>query len=290
MNVHHLELFYYVAKHQGVSAAARHMPYGIQQPAISAQIIQLEDSLGTTLFHRRPFSLTDKGKELFTFIEPFFQGLQELEGKLRGGQEVRIRLGAPEAIQQHYLPKLLRVMKRRQKALEFSLASGRQDELEQMLMDQEIDLAFTAVHNKVKAGVHQQELVRLPLALIVPEGSGLKKAEQLWRMDRIDLPLITVPSTDPMCAMFQQELQRRKIEWFPTLELNSVDLVYRYVAEGFGAGLVPLVKDQKMPGGLRFVQLHEFPEVTYSALWVGKLSPLLETFMEEVRRVATGLR
>jgi len=47
MNVHHLELFYYVAKHAGVSAAARHMPYGIQQPAISAQILQFEDSLNT---------------------------------------------------------------------------------------------------------------------------------------------------------------------------------------------------------------------------------------------------
>ena len=39
MNVHHLELFYHVAKYGGVSAAARHMPYGIQQPAISALAI-----------------------------------------------------------------------------------------------------------------------------------------------------------------------------------------------------------------------------------------------------------
>ena len=64
MNVHHLELFYYVARHGGVSAAARAMPYGIQQPAISAQILQLEDSLGTTLFHRRPFRLTGTGEAL----------------------------------------------------------------------------------------------------------------------------------------------------------------------------------------------------------------------------------
>jgi DNA-binding transcriptional LysR family regulator len=49
MNVHHLELFYYVARHGGVSAAARAMPYGIQQPAISAQILQLEASRETGL-------------------------------------------------------------------------------------------------------------------------------------------------------------------------------------------------------------------------------------------------
>ena len=57
MNIHHLELFYYVARHGGVSAAARHIPYGIQQPAISAQVIQLEDDLGTPLLLRDPVSV-----------------------------------------------------------------------------------------------------------------------------------------------------------------------------------------------------------------------------------------
>jgi DNA-binding transcriptional LysR family regulator len=50
MNIHHLELFYYVARHKGISEAVRNIPYGIQQPAISGQILQLEDFLGTTLF------------------------------------------------------------------------------------------------------------------------------------------------------------------------------------------------------------------------------------------------
>ena len=64
MNIHHLELFYYVATHRGVSAAARHIPYGIQQPAISAQILQLEQQLGVALFRRRPFDLTDEGRRV----------------------------------------------------------------------------------------------------------------------------------------------------------------------------------------------------------------------------------
>ena len=48
MNIHHLELFYYVARHGGISEAVRNMPYGIQQPAISGQVIQLEEFLGVT--------------------------------------------------------------------------------------------------------------------------------------------------------------------------------------------------------------------------------------------------
>ena len=41
MNVHHLELFYYVAKHGGISQAVRNIPYGIQQPAVSGQVLAL---------------------------------------------------------------------------------------------------------------------------------------------------------------------------------------------------------------------------------------------------------
>jgi len=62
VNIHHLELFYYVAKHGGIMEAVRKIPYGIQQPAVSLQIIQLERSLGTKLFQRRPFALTGEGR------------------------------------------------------------------------------------------------------------------------------------------------------------------------------------------------------------------------------------
>ena len=41
-NLHHLELFYYVAKYGGITPAVRKMPYGIQQPAVSGQMLQLE--------------------------------------------------------------------------------------------------------------------------------------------------------------------------------------------------------------------------------------------------------
>ena len=45
-NLHHLELFYYVAKYGGITPAVRKMPYGIQQPAVSGQMLQLERELG----------------------------------------------------------------------------------------------------------------------------------------------------------------------------------------------------------------------------------------------------
>ena len=54
------------------------MPYGIQQAAISGQISQLEEYLGTALFQRRPFSLTPPGVKLYNFIRPFFDRLDPM--------------------------------------------------------------------------------------------------------------------------------------------------------------------------------------------------------------------
>src|SRR5215468_2865909 len=98
MNIHHLELFYYVAKHGGISEAVRNIPYGIQQPAVSGQIIQLEEFLGVTLFQRRPFALTPAGQELYNFISPFFGNLAEMANKLQGGVSHQIRIGASEVV------------------------------------------------------------------------------------------------------------------------------------------------------------------------------------------------
>jgi hypothetical protein len=83
MNIHHLELFYFVAKHVGIAAAVRNIPYGIQQPAVSGQIAKLEESLGTKLFQRRPFALSPTGTELFEFIRPFFENIDVVAERLR---------------------------------------------------------------------------------------------------------------------------------------------------------------------------------------------------------------
>ena len=94
MNVHHLELFYYVARYEGITRAVRRMPYGIQQPAVSGQILELEKELGVKLFQRRPFKLTPAGRELYDFATPFFSQLDEVSSRLREEGAAHLRLAA----------------------------------------------------------------------------------------------------------------------------------------------------------------------------------------------------
>ena len=76
VNLHHLELFYYTAKAKGISNAVKIIPYGIRQPAISQQLMKLEEEAGTRLFERKPFALTPAGERLYRFLSRFFDNIE----------------------------------------------------------------------------------------------------------------------------------------------------------------------------------------------------------------------
>ena len=87
-----------------------------------------------------------------------------------------------------------------------------------------------------------------------------------------------------MCRLFQDELRRRKVDWFTSLEVSSLDLVDRYVAEGFGWGLSLALPGGSAVKGVRRIAL-DFPSVEFAALWVGRLTPLAEIFLEEAQGI-----
>ncbi len=154
MNIRHLELFYYVARFGGIMEAVRHIPYGIQQPAISGQAGQLEEYLGVTLFRRRPFAVTGGGERLLRFIEPFFSRLEEVAAELQGGAARHIGVGASTLILRDHLSGLFQGVRQRFPGLKISLREGFPSHLENLLREDQIDLAATLIERKPPSGVH----------------------------------------------------------------------------------------------------------------------------------------
>lgn len=289
MNIHHLELFYYVAKHGGISEAARNMPYGIQQPAISGQIIQLEEFLGVTLFQRRPFSLTPAGERLYEFIAPFFGSLDRVAAELQG-DTAQLRIGASEVVLRDHLPALIQNVRKQYPRLKITLREGYQPELESWIERQDIDLAITLIEKKTSPGVNAQPLLELPLVLLVEKDSRLKSAEELWRRDRIDEPLICLPAAEAVCRRFQEGLAKLKVDWFPSIEASSLELIETYVAHGFGIGLSLAIPRARTPANIRALPLNGFAPVVLGVLWRGRLPAVAKVFVEEAENRARFLK
>ena len=289
MNVHHLELFYYVARHGGIMEAVRNIPYGIQQPAVSSQIAQLEEYLGVTLFQRRPFALTPAGEKLYAFIQPFFANLDKMGDELQGGQARHFRIGASTIVLRDHLPGLFQDVRKKFPGLKMSLREGFPAQLEALLQAGEIDLAITLIEKKSAPGIHSLALLELSPVLLVQTDSRLKSAEELWRRDKIDEPLICFPPGEPLGKSFQQRLGELGVDWFPSIEASSADLIETYVANGLGIGVSAAIPEKPLSAKVRALPLAGFPPVTIGASWRGRKMPLLQAFLDELKLRAAKL-
>ncbi len=289
MNVHHLELFYYVARHGGIMSAVRNIPYGIQQPAVSSQISQLEEFLGVTLFQRRPFALTAEGEKLYDFIRPFFSNLDKIADELQGGQARHIRIGASTIVLRDHLPELLRAVRRKIPKLTVFLREGYPADMEILLQREELDLAITLIERKPPTNLHSLALIELPMVLLVEKDSDIVSAEKLWQRDRIETPLICLPAAESIAKSFQEQLRKRKVDWFPAIEASSLDLIETYVANGLGAGVSLALPGKKFSPQVRELPLVDFPPMVVGALWRGKVTPLLQAFLDELATRAKRL-
>ncbi|BCX47835.1 lysR family transcriptional regulator [Haloferula helveola] len=283
-NLHHLELFYHVAKAGGITAAVRSMPYGIQQPAVSGQISQLEKDLGVRLFQRRPFQLTPAGRELYEFSAPFFGGLGVVAERIAGKASKHLRLAAPATVIREHLPSVLEAVRKDCPELELSLFDADQRTIHGRLEREEVDLAIAELEDKPPSGTHSELLITMPLVLLVPvawkrAGLGLEELAA-------SKPLIRPADDTSMSRLFAKGLSRAGIHWPSRIEVSTLELVEAYVARGFGAGLSVMVPGVKLPKGVAAVALDGFPELKIAGLWRGKLGPLAEKVLGALKERA----
>lgn len=286
MNVHHLELFYYVARHGGISSAVRHMPYGIQQPAVSAQILRLERDLDVKLFERQPFRLTSAGQELLEFVEPFFSNLDEVARRLRNGSLPQLRVAASEVVLRTHFPAVLDRLRMHLPRLRLALRSGFDTELAEWVREGQVDLAITPLSGRPPAAMQSMSLLWLPLVLLVPKKWKVRAAPELWAKRRPEETLISMQPRESVSVIFQRGLRKRGVEWPITIEASSLHSVTEYVASEHGAGVTVLLPELVNNPKVRVLKLEGWEQMEVAAVWRGEGSSLLRAVLDECQRYA----
>ena len=105
LNYHHLFYFWTVAKEGTVSAAAAQLH--LARPTVTAQVRELENSIGQKLFQKqgRGLVLTEFGQQVFRYAEEIFSighQLREFVKTGQSGNRKRFRVGMPDVV-----PKLI---------------------------------------------------------------------------------------------------------------------------------------------------------------------------------------
>ena len=277
MNIHHLELFYFVAKFEGITSAVRKMPYGIQQPAVSGQILKLEEKLGIKLFNRRPFALTPAGEELYDYIYPFFSGLGDLEEKLRGDDGRHLRLAATASALRNHLPDCLEIFKKTVPNIKLLVREVAPSDVHGLVTSQQVDVAIGVIGGKMSEGLKSEPLLKIPTVLWVPANSKAKSWEEFLEKDPYSKtgligkdPLIGLPPNEVLQQLFQKEFDRHEVKWPVSVEVNSTDVVRDFVVRGFGVGVGIFIPDLPNPKGVKPLVLPNFPTLDIGAKYQGK--------------------
>ncbi len=299
MNVHHLELFYFVAKYEGITAAVRKMPYGIQQPAVSGQILQLEAELGVKLFNRRPFALTPEGDQLYDYVYPFFSRMVQVEESMKGELGKHLRICASAAVLRVHLPNVLEALKLRIPDLKLTLKEVEPSAIHSSLINQQADISISIIHGRLTEGLKSLELLRLPLVLLVPDTWEVHSLDDLLEESddgtgiRAKVPLVGLPAHEALQQIFQKGLQKQHVHWDVSVEVNSLDVIQSYVRRGFGAGLAVGVPGESGEEfgveGCKVIPLEGFSPLIVGILYQGLIKPIAQEFINETISYAKTL-
>ena len=145
INLHQLATFQVVAKHCSYVRAAEELHFS--QPAVSAQIHQLEESLGVKLFDKigRKTHLTQAGEELYLYSQKIFLLIDETldtMSALASPHSGRLSVGADTTVGTYVIPNLLGKFRQTYPKVEITLEVVNPTPLLEELRNNRIDMAI----------------------------------------------------------------------------------------------------------------------------------------------------
>ncbi|AWI56100.1 hydrogen peroxide-inducible genes activator OxyR [Sinorhizobium fredii] len=134
------------ARHFGRAAELAH----VSQPALSAQIMEMEEHLGVKLVERSRGGvfLTGKGEDVLTRVRAILADVDRLEESARansGTLDGRVRLGVIPTLAPYLVPQLIPYLRARYAAIEIELKESLTDRLIADLGDGRLDAVVAAL-------------------------------------------------------------------------------------------------------------------------------------------------
>ena len=238
-NLHRLRVFHAVVRRESYSRAAEDLH--ISQPAVSRHVLDLEEELGSKLFHRlgRRIVLTEAGRlmadyaqRIFTLAEESRRALQELHGLERGA----LRLGASTTPGCYLLPRVLAAFRARYPRLEVSLDIMASQDVVGRVVRQDLDLGFVGA--TFAADLHVQPYVEDELVLVVRPRHPLASLRSVPPEALARETFILRDTSSGTRRVAESELKARGITMQHVFELRSVEAIKQAVAAGLGISFI----------------------------------------------------
>jgi DNA-binding transcriptional LysR family regulator len=223
------------------AAASEH----IAQPALSQQIRRLEEELGLALVERttRHVSLTDAGELLVVRARRVLAELEsaqtELE-ELRGMYTGHVTIGAMHTMGPIDVSLVLARFYELHPNVGLTVREYSSEEMAGMLRDDELDLAFLSVTERVEAhGLGLYQLVSEELVVLLPPDHALAGHRQVRMAELAGEQFISFREGARLRELLLTAARDARFEPRVTLESNESQRIRQLVSRGLGVAILP---------------------------------------------------
>jgi LysR family transcriptional activator of nhaA len=252
LNFHHLHYFWAVARDGNLTRTAKALR--VSQSALSAQIRQLEEQLGESLFHRegRGLVLSEAGRIVLGYADDIFAAGGELVATLKEGRrrEHVLRVGAVATLSRNFQESFVRPLLD-EPTVRLRIQSGRLDDLLDELIKHELDLVLSnrPAHRSRGRAWRCRRIARQKVSII-----GRPRSKP-FRFS-VDLPHnpIIVPGPDSeVRTEFDALCEQRSIKPSILAEVDDMATMRLLVRDTEAVALLPavVVRDEIRSGLLR---------------------------------------
>ena len=237
-----LDYFLALARARHFGKAAEEL--GIAQPTLSAGIKQLEDSLGVMLVKRgsRFQGLTPEGEQVLVWARRIVSDASAMKDEMRAarhGLSGRLRIAAiPTALAM--VPALTTPFREKHPGVTFTVLSRTSVEVLSMLGNFDIDAGITYLDNEPLGRVVSVPLYSERYQLITAAGNPLSDRVQVTWKEVAELPLCLLTPDMQNRRIIDQHLAAANVSTRPTLESNSMIVLYAHIRTGKWSSIMPL--------------------------------------------------
>ncbi|HET9534762.1 MAG TPA: LysR family transcriptional regulator, partial [Mesorhizobium sp.] len=237
-----LEFFIALAREQHFGRAAEEC--GVTQPTLSAGIKQLEDMLGVMLVQRgsRYQGLTPEGQRALEWARQIVGDARTMREEMRAtrqGLSGHVRIAAiPTALAM--TPRITTPFRERHPGVTFSILSRTSIEVLTLLENFEIDVGITYIENEPLGRVARVPLYSERYQLITSVGSTYSERETVTWAEVSRLPLCLLTPDMQNRRIINHHLEETGADVHPTLESNSMIVLFSHIRTGKWASIMPL--------------------------------------------------
>jgi len=260
MDFDHLITFLEIAKQGSFSRAGQKLYRS--QPAVSAQIRQLEQEYGQKLFDRvgKSVRLTAAGEtlleyagKLLTLRNESLRAVADQSSSPHG----TLAIGANEATCLYVLPDIFAEYHRRFPGVQISIYRNFSHKVLEKVEDGTVDVGIVTMPVK-SPSLKVHAIFRDRLMLMVSPSNPLARAKGVTLSEIADQPQI-LPKTGYTRQLFDKLFRPYRSKLRVTMELASVGMIKRFVAAGLGVSIISesFAKDEVRSGEAKLIPISD---------------------------------